>query len=385
MISLVGRERDYVTDAIGSGRLGSGGRYSARVQAELETSLGAPRALLTNSGSDALEMSALLLDIGPDDEVIVPTFAFVTDAGAFALRGARIVFADIRPDTLNIDEAKLASLIGPRTRAIVVVHYSGVACDMTPIMELATRRGIAVIEDLAHGPFATHGGRPLGTFGLLACLSFHETKNFSCGEGGALLINDSALIERAQEIYHKGTDRSRFFAGDVDKYTWRSLGSSYAMSDLQAAFLLGQLEARHVVQSARARLWHRYDAALGDWADAHGVGRPYRVVGDEQAYHSYFLVMPTTKTRTALIEYLDSLEITAVFHYLPLHLSKMGVRMGGRPGEHPVAESVSTRLVRLPFFTNLSDDDQDAVVAAVKAFDPGRPRPPGGAADDGAA
>lgn len=370
----MGRERDYVTDALTQGRLSSGGPYSARVRAELETALGVPQALLTTSCSDALEMSALLLNIGPGDEVIVPTFAFVTVAGAFALRGARIVFADIRADTLNIDETKLEPLIGPRTRAIVVIHYAGVACNMEPILALSRRYGVTVVEDLAHGPFATHNGRALGTFGTLACLSFHETKNFSCGEGGALLVNDPELLQRAEIIHEKGTDRRRFLSGYVDKYTWRDLGSSYALSDMQAAFLLGQLEAKQPIQDARARLWHTYDEALRDWADAQDVARPYKPVDGESAYHSYFLLMPDAGSRTGLIEHLRDHGILAVFHYLPLHLSEMGRNYGGRPGDHPVAEAVAARIIRLPFFSSLSEEDQRQVTAAVTAFGVRRPR-----------
>lgn len=369
-VSLAGSEDVYVRDVLARGRLGGGGIYSERARALLADALGVPQVLLTTSCSDALEMAGLLLEIGPGDEVIVPSFAFVTVAGAFALRGARIVFADIRPDTLNIDETKLAALIGPRTRAVVLIHYAGLACEMAALAALATHFGVAVIEDLAHGPFARYEGRPLGTFGRLACLSFHETKTFSCGEGGALLVNDPALSRRAEIIHEKGTDRAGFFRGDVDKYTWRDFGGSFVLSDLQAAVLLGQLEARARIQTVRARLWHRYHAGLQNWADHYGVTRPVGPGRHDPAYHSYFLILPSAEARDGLIRHLRARGILAVFHYMPLHLSDMGRRYGAAPGDCPVAEAVAARIVRLPFFTALGDADQDTVIAAVASFEP---------------
>jgi len=371
-VCLVGREETYVRDVLARGRLGGGGVYSERVRTLLAEAIGVPHVLLTTSCSDALEMAALLLDIGSGDEVIVPSFAFVTVAGAFALRGARVVFADIRPDTLNIDETKLAALIGPRTRAIVPIHYGGLACEMRAIMALASDHGATVIEDLAHGPFATYHGRALGTFGRLASLSFHETKNFSCGEGGALLINDPALIRRAEIIHEKGTDRAGFLRGDADKYTWRDLGGSFVLSDLQAAVLLGQLEARGRIQAARARLWHRYNNGLRLWADCQGVIRPVGPGCHDSAHHSYFLIMPSAQARDSLIHHLRIRGILAVFHYMPLHLSDMGARHGAVPGDCPVAEAIAARIVRLPFYTALTDAEQDQVIDAVATFDPGR-------------
>lgn len=372
--ACMGREREYVADVLASGGLGGGGVYTARARANLETAFGAPAALLTGSCSDALEMAAILLDLQPGDEVIVPSFAFVTDAGAFALRGARIVFADVRPDTFCLDETRLESLIGSRTRAIVLIHYAGVACEMDAIMELAARHGIAVIEDLAHGPFAAYKGRPLGSFGALTCLSFHETKNFSCGEGGALLVNDPALVPRAAIVHEKGTDKSRFMLGEVDKYTWRDLGGSYAPSELQAACLLGQLEARQTIQDKRARLWRRYDEGLAAWAAASGVERPVVPAHCDPAYHTYFLVMPNRAARDGLIEHLRDRAILAVFHYVPLHLSEMGRRYGGDHGTSagalPGAERAGSCLVRLPFFNTLTDEEQSEVIAAVTAFEP---------------
>ncbi|MCB1776777.1 MAG: dTDP-4-amino-4,6-dideoxygalactose transaminase [Candidatus Competibacteraceae bacterium] len=367
-VVCLGRERDYLEEALNGGQLASDGKYSAQAQVLLEAALDAPRVLLTTSCSDALEMCALLLDLQPGDEVIVPSFAFVTVAGAFALRGARIVFADIRPDTLNINEEKLAELITPRTRALVVVHYAGVACEMEAIQALAAHHRIAVIEDLAHGPFATYRGRPLGSFGALACLSFHETKNFSCGEGGALIVNDPTLRRRAGIVHQKGTDRNRFLAGEVDKYTWRDLGGSFAPADLLAAFLVGQLEARQTIQARRARIWQRYDQGLRDWATAEGVSRPTVPTHCEPAWHAYYLVMPNRAARDGLIAFLKAQGILAVFHYAPLHLSAMGRRHGGQPGACPVTERIASCLVRLPFFTVLSASDQDEVIRAVTAY-----------------
>jgi dTDP-4-amino-4,6-dideoxygalactose transaminase len=315
-----------------------------------------------------LEMAALLLGIKPGDEVIVPSFTFVSTANAFALRGARPVFADVRPDTLNLDEGVLEKLITPRTRAIVPVHYAGVGCEMEAICEIANRHGVAIVEDNAHGLFGRYRGQALGTFGAMAAQSFHETKNFTCGEGGALLINDPAYIERAEIIREKGTDRSRFFRGQVDKYSWVDIGSSYLMSDLLAAFLYGQLEQWEVVQARRRRIWEYYDAALADWAEEQRVRRPMVPGRCRQAYHLYYLLTPSLDYRQSLIEHLRSRGVLSVFHYLPLHLSEMGRRFGGRPGACPVTEEVSDRLLRLPFFNGLSETDQEYVVESVCAF-----------------
>ncbi len=320
------------------------------------------KALLTTSCTHALEMAALLLDIGPGDEVIVPSFTFVSTVNAFVLRGARPVFIDVRPDTLNLDETKLERLITPRTKAIVPVHYAGVGCEMDAILEVAQRYGVAVVEDNAHGLFGKYKGRYLGTFGSLATQSFHETKNFTCGEGGALLINDPQYIERAEILREKGTNRSRFFRGQVDKYSWVDVGSSYLPSDILAAFLYAQLEARAEIQAKRRHLWHYYYEHLRDWAEEHHVRLPIVPPHCEQSYHMFYLLMPSLEQRQALIAYLKSCGILSVFHYLPLHLSDMGRRFGGQEGDCPVTEEVSDRLVRLPFFNDLSPQDQEWVV-----------------------
>jgi dTDP-4-amino-4,6-dideoxygalactose transaminase len=366
--SLQGRELEYIFDTIRIGQVAGDQTYSRKCQQLLREVIGARSALVTTSCTHALEMAAILLGIEPNDEVIVPAFTFVSTANAFAIRGARPVFADIRPDTLNIDETKLESLITPRTKAIVPVHYAGVGCEMDAIGEVAARHGLAIIEDNAHGLFGRYRGRMLGTFGAFATQSFHETKNITCGEGGALLVNDERFVERAEIIREKGTNRARFFRGQVDKYGWVDLGSSYVMSDVLAAFLYAQLEQWQSIQAKRKAIWERYDAALVDWANARGIQRPFVPAHCDQTYHMYYLLMPSLEDRTAFIAHLKASGILAVFHYLPLHLSEYASRWGGRPGDCPVTEDVSDRLVRLPFFTSMSEGEQIHVVGQVLAF-----------------
>jgi dTDP-4-amino-4,6-dideoxygalactose transaminase len=365
-ITCVGREAAYMAEAIERSHISGDGCFTRRCHALLERELGVAKALLTTSCTHALEMAALLLDFGPGDEVIVPSFTFVSTVNAFVLRGARPVFADIRPDTLNLDEARLEPLISERTRAMVAVHYAGVGCEMDRILEIADRRGVTVVEDNAHGLFAKYQGRYLGTFGALATQSFHETKNFTCGEGGALLINDPRYVERAEILREKGTDRQRFYRGEVDKYTWVDVGSSYLPSDILAAFLCAQLEARDCIQRQRQRIWQFYVTHLRDWAAAHGVGLPVVPPHCEHPAHLFYLIMPSLAARQALIERLKAKGILAIFHYPPLHLSAMGRRFGGAVGDCPVTEDISDRLVRLPFFNAMSDDDLMQVVAAVR-------------------
>lgn len=357
-----GNEFEYIQKAITSWHLSGDGTFTKKVHALLENELGVRKALLTTSCTHALEMAALLLDIKPGDEVIVPSFTFVSSVNAFVLRGARPVFIDIRPDTLNLDETQLERLITPRTRAILVVHYAGVACEMDPILQLAKKHDIAVVEDNAHGLFGKYNGKFLGTLGCLATQSFHETKNFTCGEGGALLINDEQYIERAEVIREKGTNRSRFFRGQVDKYTWVDVGSSYLPSDILAAFLFAQMEARERIQAKRRRIWKRYDETLQSWAERCGVKTPTVPAHCDQPYHMYYLVIPSLEKRTALISYLNEHNINSVFHYQPLHLSEMGRQFGGEIGDCPVTESVSDRLVRLPFYNDLTEEEQSRVI-----------------------
>jgi dTDP-4-amino-4,6-dideoxygalactose transaminase len=362
--SLTGDELEYLRDAIERGYISGDGPYTRRCEELLERELGAPRVLLTTSCTHALEAAALLLDLGPGDEVIVPSFTFVSTAAAFALRGATIVFADVREDTLNLDESLLPELVTERTRAIVPVHYAGVGCEMDAI----TSHGVPVVEDNAQGLFGKWRGRALGTFGALAAQSFHETKNLTCGEGGALIVNDPELVERAEVIREKGTNRKKFFRGQVDKYTWVDLGSSYVLPDILAGFLAAQLEHRDVIQSARREIWSRYEDGLGDWADENGVRGPVVPPECEQTWHMYYLLLPSLDARTQLIDHLAAHGVLAVFHYQPLHLSIMGEHFGGRVGQCPVTEDVADRLLRLPFYTSMTESAQDEVIAAVRSF-----------------
>jgi dTDP-4-amino-4,6-dideoxygalactose transaminase len=364
----VGRELEYIQQAIDNGHISGDGPFTKKCHAFLEGELGVPKALLTTSCTHALEMSAMLLDIQPGDEVIIPDFTFVSTVNAFVLRGARPVFVDIRPDTLNLDESSLEAAISPGTKAIVPVHYAGVGCEMDAILEVASQHGIAVVEDNAHGLFGKYKGKYLGTFGSLASQSFHETKNFTSGEGGALLINDPALVERAEIIREKGTNRSRFFRGQVDKYTWVDIGSSYLPSDILAAFLFAQFEQRARIQRHRKQVWELYHSGLRDWADKSGVQLPFVPEHCEQSYHMFYLLLPALEVRQRLIAFLRERGVYSVFHYLPLHLSDMGGRFGGRPGDCPVTESVSDRLVRLPFHNALTSVEQEQVIDLLQAF-----------------
>jgi len=357
-----------VQEALLSGRLAGDGPFCRRAEKLLEEILGARRALLTTSCTHALEMSALLLDLQPGDEVILPSFTFVSTVNAFVLRGARPVFADIRPDTLNLDEEQLPSLVTARTRAIVPVHYAGVGCELDAIGAIARRCGAVVIEDNAHGLFGRYRGKLLGTFGALATQSFHDTKNVTCGEGGALVCNDERYIERAEILREKGTNRSRFFRGQVDKYTWVDVGSSYVLSDLLGALLVAQLEVRDEIQRRRARIWRRYEAELAAFCAARGFRMPIVPAHCEQSFHMFYLLMPAA-ARTAFIEHLKARGVQAVFHYQSLHLSPMGLAHGGVAGSCPVTERVADELVRLPLYNELTEADQAIVIDAVTSFE----------------
>lgn len=365
---LAGDELQYISQAVRGGHSSGDGPFTKRCEGLLEQLLGIPRALLTTSCTAALEMAGLLFNLGQGDEVIIPAFTFVSTANAFALRGVRPVFADIRADTLNIDESQIADRITSRTRAIVVVHYAGVACEMDSIMNVARIHGLPVIEDNAHGLLGRYKLRNLGTFGALATLSFHETKNIICGEGGALLINDSDLISRAEVIREKGTNRARYFRGQVDKYTWVDIGSSFVPSDILAAFLLAQLEARARIQALRKRIWETYYEELRVWAQEEHVRLPVVPVDCEQPFHMFFLLLPSLADRTRLIERLRERGILAVFHYQPLHLSDMGRKFGGMEGGCPVSEYVADRLLRIPFYNDLTEEQQMRVIATVREF-----------------
>ena len=364
----IGNEIDYIRDAYDRRHISGDGYFTRQSSQYLQDYLGCSKVLLTTSCTHALEMSALLLDIQPGDEVIVPSFTFVSTVNAFVLRGAKPVFIDIRPDTLNLDETLLAQKITDRTRAVVPVHYAGVGCEMDAILPLAARNNIAVVEDDAHGLFGSYKGKKLGTFGQMATLSFHETKNVTCGEGGALIINDPDLITRAEYIREKGTNRSRFFQGMIDKYTWVDIGSSYLPSDILGAVLYAQLEQHERIQTKRQAVWDYYQANLQDWAANHQVQLPTIPAGCQQSYHMFYMLLPTASDRSRMIAYLRENGIISVFHYLPLHLSDMGRRFGCQAGDCPVTEDISARLIRLPFHYHLDQSSQDYVIEKLKAF-----------------
>ncbi len=366
--SLTGKELEYIAEALRAGHAAGDGPFAARCQALLEEMLGVPKVLLTTSCTHALELCALLLDLEPGDEVIMPSFTFVSTANAFALRDARPVFCDIRADTLNIDERIIESLVTARTRAIVVVHYAGVASEMREILRIADKHDLAVIEDNAHGLMGRYRGRPLGTFGRLATQSFHETKNIVCGEGGALLINDERLSERAEILREKGTNRSQFFRGEVDRYTWVDLGSSYAISDILAAFLLAQLEAAEGIQEKRRALWKRYEEGLRQWAEEEDVVLPTVPAHCDSSHHMFHVLMPDAAARGRAIAHLEERGVLGVFHYVPLHTSPRGLALGGSPGDCPVTEDVSERLLRLPFYNDLDEVRQQTVIDALASF-----------------
>jgi dTDP-4-amino-4,6-dideoxygalactose transaminase len=364
----VGTELDNIKQILEEGHISGDGMFTQRCHSLLEKVLGVPKVLLTTSCTHALEMSAILLDIQPGDEFIVPSYTFVTTVNAFVLRGARPIFIDIRPDTLNMDESLLEGRITTQTKAIIPVHYAGVGCEMDKIMDVAGRHGIRVVEDNAHSLFGKYKGKHLGTFGCMAAQSFHETKNFTCGEGGALLINEPEFVDRAEIIREKGTDRSRFFRGQVDKYTWVDIGSSYLPSDILAAYLYAQLEAHVTIQSKRERIWNFYESKIHDWAQENDIRLPVVPSHCDQTYHMFYLLFPSLEIRQGMIEHLKSKGILSVFHYLPLHLSKMGKKFGGRDGDCPVTEDVSDRLLRLPFYTDLSEEDQSRVIEGLFSF-----------------
>jgi dTDP-4-amino-4,6-dideoxygalactose transaminase len=360
-----GEEFAAIREAIANGHLSGNGPFTRRCCAWLERQTGCAKALLTHSGTGALELAALLADVGPGDEVIVPSFTFVSTANAFVLRGAVPVFVDIRADTLNLDETLIEDAITPRTKAIVPVHYSGVGCEMDAVMEVAARHGALVIEDASHSLTATYKGQPLGTIGELGILSFHETKNVHCGEGGALLIRDPAWAARAEIVHEKGTDRSRFIRGEVDKYTWVDVGSSYPPSEVNAAYLWVQLEASEWISRARMEIWERYHEALGP-LEARGVLRRPAVPAERRhAGHIYYVLVEDLHARNALLQGLERRGVNAVFHYVPLHASPAGSKYGRVHGDMRVTQSASERLVRLPLWVGMTETHVERVVEAV--------------------
>jgi dTDP-4-amino-4,6-dideoxygalactose transaminase len=360
-----GREFIYVREAIENGHLSASGPFTDRSSRWLEQRIGNDQVLLTHSCTAALEMTVMLLEIGPGDEVIMPSFAFVSTANAVVVRGGTPVFVDIRPDTLNIDETSVRSAITPRTKAIVLVHYAGVACAMNELARLAEETGTALIEDAAHGILASYEDRPLGSFGPLAALSFHETKNVHCGEGGALLINESAHRERAEILLDKGTNRRRFFRGQVDKYTWVDVGSSYGLSEINAAFLWAQLEDAEAITARRQAIWARYHEAFAELEERGVVRRPIIPSDCSHNAHVYYLLLPNLDSRRRLIADLRDDGVHAVFHYVPLHGSEAGRRYGRQAGELTVTEDASERIVRLPLWPGMLDEDVERVVDSV--------------------
>jgi dTDP-4-amino-4,6-dideoxygalactose transaminase len=367
---FVGSEFENVREALSRKHISSNGLFTKRCQSLLETCLDVEAVLLTASCTDALEMAAILLDVEPGDEVIVPAYGFVSTVNAFVLRGAKPVFCDVRPDTLNLDESCLEALLTPRTKAVVPIHYAGVAAELDAILELCRPRGIAVVEDNAQGLFGRYRGRALGSIGTLGVISFHETKNLICGEGGALLINDPKYIQRAEILRDKGTDRARLFRGEIDRYTWVDVGSSFGLSDVLAAILYAQLNAREAICASRAEIWRRYDEALRPWAAAHGIQLAIIPEHCDPSHHIFYLVLPEAKQQARFIAHLKERGIRAVFHFQPLHLSKMGQRYGGKLGSCPVTESVSPRLVRLPFHNFMATEAQQRVIDATLEFSP---------------
>ena len=365
--AIVGRELEYIRQAIANGSIAGGGVFSRRCEAWLEAHLPARRVLLTHSCTAALEMAAILSGISAGDEVVMPSFTFSSTAAAFVLRGAVPIFVDVRPDTLTLDETLIEPALTDRTRAIVPVHYAGVAAEMNAICDLARTRQLLVIEDAAQAHLSTYAGRSLGTIGNLGCLSFHETKNVISGEGGALLINDERLIERAEIVREKGTDRSRFFRGEVDRYTWHDIGSSYAPSEIVAAFLYAQLEHSEAICQRRRTLYDLYRDRLSRLARRGDITTP-SAPGRQANGHIFWILTADEVTRAALIAHLALRGMMAVFHYVPLHSSPAGIRFGRTAGDLSITNSVSRRLLRLPLYLELTDSDVLRVCEAIESF-----------------
>jgi dTDP-4-amino-4,6-dideoxygalactose transaminase len=365
---IAGKELFYIAQAVTQGKIAGDGYYTKACARLMEQAFDIPHVLLTPSCTAALEMAAMLCDLGPGDEVILPSYTFVSTANAVARLGAKPVFIDIRRDNLNMDETLIEAAITPRTKMILPVHYAGVACEMDTIMDIAERHNLWVVEDAAQGVNATYRGRALGSIGHMGCYSFHETKNYICGEGGALCVNDERFIERAEIIREKGTNRSRFFRGMVDKYTWVDVGSSYIPSEISSAFLYGQLENLQTIAERRRDIYEFYQTHLQELEMA-GLVRLPRVNNDcGTNHHMFYMLLPNLEMRAGLIEHLKIQGIMSVFHYVPLHTAPVGQSFGYRPGDLPVTEELSDRLVRLPFYYDLTEQDQLAVVTNIQKF-----------------
>lgn len=365
---FVGKEKEYVMQAIDSHKISGDGAFTKKCSEWLEKQTGSPRVLLTTSCTHATEMAAILADIQPGDEVIMPSYTFVSTADAFVLRGAKVVFVDIRPDTMNIDETLIEDAITDKTKAIVPVHYAGVACEMDTIMDIAIRHNLCVIEDAAQGVMSTYKGRALGTIGDYGCFSFHETKNYSMGEGGALLIKNEDMIEEAEIIREKGTNRSKFFRGQIDKYTWVNAGSSYLPSELNAAYLYAELEVAEEINQNRRASWNRYYQLLKPLAEQGRIELPYIPDECEHNGHMFYIKCKDIKERTALIAYLKERNVMAVFHYIPLHSAPAGRKFGRFSGEDRFTTKESERLLRLPMYYGLEMNHQEIIVDLIKDF-----------------
>ncbi len=365
---IAGKELYYIAQAVAGGKIAADGHFTKLCARLLETEFGIAKVLMTPSCTAALEIAAMLCDLGPGDEVILPSYTFVSTANAIVRLMARPVFVDIRPDTMNINEELIEEAITPRTKAIFPVHYAGVSCEMDRIMEIATRHGLLVVEDAAQAVYASYNGRPLGSIGHMAAYSFHETKNYICGEGGALCINAPEYIERAEIIRDKGTNRSRFLRGMVDKYTWVDVGSSYVPSEISCAFLYAQLELLESIAQRRRAIYDFYRDHLAPLEERGLLQLPKIPEGCESNDHMFFVVLPDAGTRDALIAHLKEHDILSVFHYVPLHTAPVGSKFGYRAGDLPVTEDLSARLVRLPFYCELSETEQMEVVSRIKDF-----------------
>ncbi len=364
----VGKEVNYIKEAIGNHKICGDGEFTKKCNSWIEEKTGTEKALLTTSCTHALEMAALLLDIKPGDEVIMPSFTFVSTADAFVLRGATVVYVDIRPDTMNINENLIEEAITEKTKAIVPVHYAGVACEMDKIMEIAKKYNLAVVEDAAQGVMSSYKGKALGTFGEFGCFSFHETKNYSMGEGGALLIRDEKNIEEAEIIREKGTNRSKFFRGQVDKYTWVNAGSSYLPSDMNAAYLWAQLEEAETINNNRLDSWNKYYAGLRELEEQGKIELPYIPEECVHNAHMFYIKAKNLQERTELISYLKENGVSAVFHYVPLHSAPAGMKYGRFSGEDVYTTKESERLVRLPMYYGLKEEEIQKVIDKVKEF-----------------
>ena len=365
---FTGKETEYIRKAIDNHKICGDGEFTKKCNSELEKILVGSKVLLTTSGTSALEMAAVLCNVKPGDEVIMPSYTFCSTADAFVQRGATIIFVDVRPDTMNIDETKIEDAITDKTKVIVPVHYAGVACEMDTIMDIARRHHLLVVEDAAQAIFSTYKGKPCGTIGDFGCLSFHETKNYSMGEGGAILIKNEDMIEPAEIIREKGTNRSKFFRGQIDKYTWVDAGSSYLPSELNAAYLYGQLEQADKIFDDRINTWNEYYKAFKDIADAGKIDLPTIPEGCEHNAHMFYIKCKDLDERTALISHAKENGVMLVFHYIPLHSAPAGKKFGRFNGEDIYTTKESERLVRLPLYYNITKEDRDKVIKTIQNF-----------------